>query len=192
MSHIRGERPTRAGPLPVRKLLTALRRVTGRGARTRVALRGAVTRWSANSELVRFRMVASEIGTPVPLPRIVRERRWLSLPGCRWIGPAGAGRAYRGRQARRQPAMTTRTLTSSAARAAVTGWYKRCEIRLLCGGETGGLSRLFGGLSSSQSRPGPRRVIFGEIACRKLVTVESNRSGRKSWRFVSNALEDVV
>ena len=178
MSHIRGEKPTRAGPLPVRKLLTALRRVTGRGARTRVALRGAVTGWSVNGEPVRSRLVASEIGTPAPLPRVVRERCWLLLPGCRWIGPAGAGRAYRGRQARWQPAMTTRTLTSSEAQAEVTSRYKRCEIRLLCGGEAGGLPRLFGGLSSSQSRPSPRRAIFGEISRRKLVTVESNRSGR--------------
>jgi hypothetical protein len=180
MSHVRGEKPTRAGPPSVRKRLAALRRVTGRGARTRAAPRGAVTRWSANSELVRSRVVASQIGTPAPLPRVVWERRWLSLPGCRWIGPAGAGRAYRGRQARWQPAMTTRTLTSSSAQAAVTGRYKRCEVRLLCGGETGGLSRLFGGLSSSQSRPSPRWVIFGETPRRKLVTVESNRSGRRN------------
>ena len=141
MSHVRGERPTRAGPRPVRKLLAALRRATGRGARTRAALRGVVTMWSANSKRVRSRVVACQTGTPVLRPRVVREPRRLSLPGCRWIGPAGAGRAYRGRQARWQPAMTARTLTSSEAQAEVTGRYKRCEIRPLCGGEAGGLSR---------------------------------------------------
>jgi hypothetical protein len=157
MSHMRGERPTRAGPLPVRKPLTALRLATGRGARTRAALRGAVTRWSVGGEPVRSRMVASKIGTLTPLPWVVRERPPLPSSGCRWIGPTGAGRAYRGREARWQPAMTTRTLTSSKAQAKVTSRYKRCEIRPGRGGEAGGLSRLPGGLSISRLRPSPRR-----------------------------------
>jgi len=159
MSHMRGERPTRAGPLPVRKPLTALRRATGRGARTRAALRGAVTRWSVSGEPVRSRLVASEIGTLTPLQWVVRGRSNFPSPssGCRWIGPTDAGRAYRGREARWQPAMTTRTLTSSEAQAKVTSRYKQCEIRLGCDGEAGGLSRPFGGLSISRLRPSPRR-----------------------------------
>lgn len=141
MSHVRGERPTRAGPLPVRKLLTALRLVTGRGARTRAAPRGVVTRWSVNGEPVRSRMVASERGTLIPLPWVVRRRFSPPSSGCRWIDPADIGRAYRGREARWQPAMTTRTLTVSEAQAEVRSRYKRCEIRLLRAGEAGGLSR---------------------------------------------------
>jgi len=159
MSHVRGETPTRAGPSPVRKRLTALRRVTGRGARTRVAPRGAVTKWSVSGEPVRFRMVASQIGAPVPFPRVAREPGrfpLLSPPGCSWIGLADAVRVDRGRQARRQPSMTAGTLTPSEAGrcpAEVTSRYKRCEIRLGSGGEAGGLSRLLGGLSISRLRP---------------------------------------
>lgn len=162
MSHVRGETPTRAGPVPVRKLLTALRRVTGRGARTRVALRGAATKWSVSGELVRFRMVASQRGAPVPLPRVARgqgERPLLSPPGWSWIGPADAVRDDRSRQARWQPATTAGTLTPSEADvlAEVTSRYKRCEIRLECGGEMGGLPRLFGGLSIFPVKAPPRR-----------------------------------
>lgn len=160
MSHVRGETPTRAGPVPVRKLLTALRRVTGRGARTRVALRGAVTRWSVSGESLRFRMVASQIGAPA-LPQRVAWKLGVATefpaPGWSWISPVNAGRAYRCREARWQPATTTGILTLSKADvfAKVTNRYKRCEIRLECSGETGGLSRLFGGLSISRLRPRP-------------------------------------
>ena len=141
MSYIRGGRPTRAGPPPVRKLLTALRLVTGRGARTRVTPRGVVTRWSVSGEPVRSRVVASKMGTLIRLSWVVRRRVPLPSSGCRWIDPTDAGRAYRGREARWQPAMTTRTLKSSEAQAEVTSRYKRCEIRLGCDGEAGGLSR---------------------------------------------------
>jgi hypothetical protein len=166
MSHVRGETPTRAGPSPVRKLLTALRRVTGRGARTRVAPRGAVTGWSVSGELLRSRVVASQKGTPVPLQRVVWEPVVLSSLGRSWIGPANAGRAYRGREARWQPAMTTGILTPSTAdsSAGVTSRYKRCEIRLERGGETGGLSRLLGGLSISRLRPRPSVATQGVAA----------------------------
>lgn len=159
MNHVRGETPTRAGPSPVRKRLTALRRVTGRGARTRVAPRGVVTKWSVSCEPVRFRMVASQIGAPVPFPRVAWELGKFSLlspPGCSWIGPADAVRVDRGRQARWQPSMTAGTLTPSEAGrcpAEVTSRYKQCEVRLGCGGEAGGLSRLPGGLSISRLRP---------------------------------------
>ena len=169
VSHVRGERPTRAGPVPVRKLLTALRRVTGRGARTRVALQGAVTKWSVSGELVRFRKVASQRGAPVQLPRVARDLGdcpLLSLSGRNWIGPTVARRDDRSRQARWQSAMTTGTLTPSEAGcrpAEVTSRYKRCEIRL-GGVETGGRSRLFGGLSISRLRPGPDVAKHGVIA----------------------------
>lgn len=164
VSHVRGEMPTCAGPVTVQKLLTALRRVTGRGARTRAVLRGAVTGWSVSGEPVRFRMVASQRGAPVPLQRVAREfgdrRPLLSPSGWSWIGPADAGRADRSRQTRWQPAMTTGTLTPSKAgcSAEVTSRYKRCEIRLECGGEAGDLSRLFGGLSIFPVKASPKRL----------------------------------
>jgi len=163
MSHVRGETPTRAGPCPVRKLLTALRRVTGRGARTRVAPRGAVTGWSVSGESLRSRMVASQKGAPVPLQRVVWERGDTVVSpssGWSWIGPANAGRAYRGREARWQPAMTTGILTPSEAdsSAKVTSRYKRCEVRLERGGEAGGPSRLFGGLSIFPVKAPPKRL----------------------------------
>ena len=53
-SLIRGERPTRAVPLSVRKSLFALRLVTGRGERTRIGPRGVVTKWSDKDELFRL------------------------------------------------------------------------------------------------------------------------------------------
>lgn len=52
-SLIRGERPTRAVPLTVRKSLSALRRATGRGEGTRLAPRGVSTKWSDRDELFR-------------------------------------------------------------------------------------------------------------------------------------------
>jgi hypothetical protein len=51
---VRGEKPTRAGLFPVRKTPSALRQVTGRGERTRIALRGVVSKWSEGDELVRL------------------------------------------------------------------------------------------------------------------------------------------
>jgi len=160
MSHVRGETPTRAGPSPVRKLLAALRRVTGRGARTRVAPRGAVTRWSVSGESLRSRVVASQTGAPVPLQRVAWRCVVLPSPGCSWISLANAGRAYRGREARWQPATTTGILTPSAAdfSAKVTSRYKQCEIRLERGVETGDLSRLFGGLSIFPVKAPPKRL----------------------------------
>ena len=56
--YVRGERPTCAGPHPVQKFLAALRRATGRGARTRFALRRGNSKWSAKSEPLRCRKVA--------------------------------------------------------------------------------------------------------------------------------------
>src|SRR3989454_2898347 len=103
MSHVRGETPTRAGPSPVRKLLAALRRVTGRGARTRGAPRGAVTRGAVSGESLRSRVGAAQTGAPVPLPRGAWRRVVLSSPGWRWISLGKAGRAYPGRGARWQP-----------------------------------------------------------------------------------------
>ncbi len=89
MSHVRGEKPTRAGPLPVRKLLTALRLATGRGERTRAAPRGVVTKWSVNGKPVRSRMVAAERGTLTPLPWVVRRRFPVSFVGVQVDRPGG-------------------------------------------------------------------------------------------------------
>ena len=62
--------------------------------------------------------------------------------------------------------MTAGTLTPSEAGrcpAKVTSRYKRCEIRLGCGGEAGGLPRLLGGLSISHLRPRPGVVTNGVV-----------------------------
>jgi hypothetical protein len=151
MHHVSGEKPTRAGPEPRAEAADCSAAGDWPWGGTRVALRGVVTKWSVSGELVRFRVVALQIGAPVPFPRVAweaGERPRLSPPGCSWIDPEDAQRAYRSRQARWQPAMTTGTLTSSPANVAgVTGRYKRCEIRPGRDVETGGLSRLFGGLS---------------------------------------------
>ena len=52
-SLIRGERPTRAVPSSVRKSLSALRLVTGRGEGTRFGSRGVNTKWSDRDKLFR-------------------------------------------------------------------------------------------------------------------------------------------
>lgn len=66
--------------------------------------------------------------------------------------------------------MTAGTLTSSEVGrcpAEVTSRYKRCEIRLGCGGEAGGPSRLLGGLSISHIRPRPGVVTHGVVLARQ-------------------------
>jgi len=98
-SNVRGEKPTRAVPSAVRKAPTALRRVTGRGERTRAALRGAVTKWSVGDRFFRSRQVAFQKGALVPSVRVAWPQQGSS-PECRWVGLAVAGRGYRGRRTR--------------------------------------------------------------------------------------------
>ncbi len=154
--HVRGEEPTRAGPTPVRKPPAALRRATGRGARTRVAPRGVATKWSAGGEFLRSRMVAFQCGAPVRHTRVAwgeGSHPDAPLAGCRRIGLPTPGRVYRGRGTRQRSTMTEGSLTPSnpGQPGAETARYKRCEIRV-GGGGTGGLSCAFGELSSPQLR----------------------------------------
>lgn len=122
--------------------------------------------WSISGESLRFRMVASQKGA-LALPQRVAWKLGVATefpaPGWSWISPVNAGRAYRCREARWQPATTTGTLTLSKADvcAKVTSRYKRCEIRLERSGETGGLSRLPGGLSISRLRSCPDVAVQG-------------------------------
>jgi len=157
---VRGERPTRAGLHPVRKYASALRRVTGRGARTRAAPRGVVLKWSDACEVVRFRVVAQPVGAPFRVVGIA----WRPL-GV--VGRVGAGCSFVHGACLAESAtkmaslMTEGTLTLSALgwSGAVRGWYKQCEIRPRCGGGVVGLDHVSGELSISQLRPDSRLGI---------------------------------
>lgn len=158
--HIRGEKPTRAGPIPRTEATGSSAAGDWPWGRTRAGPRGAVTKWSARSEPLRFRLVAYQRRAPVRRVRVA----WgccsaASLAGCSRIGPSVPGRGYRGRGARRQLMATTGTLTPSSPEWSgwVTGRYKLCEIWPECGGEPGCLSRFLGGLSIPRIRPGPER-----------------------------------
>jgi len=153
---IRGERPTRADPISVRKPPSALWQVTGHGERTRAAPRGAVTKWSDGDEPLRLRLVANQCGAPVLTSRVAWRRK-ASLTGCRWVIPSVPGRAYRRRGARQQS-----TMTAGNSGAVLAGWsgkvkgrYKLCEIRTSCGGGNGGLYRAFTDNSISRLRSDP-------------------------------------
>jgi hypothetical protein len=69
-SNVSGERPTRAAP--IRRAEADGNSAAGNGpwGGTRVALRGAITKWSASSEPLRPRAVAEQRGAPVPTLRI--------------------------------------------------------------------------------------------------------------------------
>jgi hypothetical protein len=96
---VSGERPTRTVPSTVRKPLAALRLATGRGERTRAALRGAVAKWSARGQSFRSRVVAFQRCAPVQSLRIAWPPRGSS-PECRWVGLVVPGRVYRDRRTR--------------------------------------------------------------------------------------------
>lgn len=126
LPHVRGERPTRAGPSPRAEAPDSSAAGNGPWGGTRPASRGAGTKWSVRDELVRSRMVAWQIGAPALAERVARVGSGPSdtLVGCRRIGPRGAARDYRGRRARRYPTMTTGTLTPSPPMGGVTVRYK--------------------------------------------------------------------
>lgn len=127
----RGARPTRAGPSPVRKLLPALRRATGRRGRTRAGPRGVVTKWSGR---------ANSLGSA--RWRIVRRTRpWHAgsvgsfASACGFVvgvytdRPGGPVRDYRSRRDRWQSTGTTgKPHVVDPASRAKTRPYKLCEI----------------------------------------------------------------
>lgn len=128
LQDVRGERPTRAAPI---------RRAEADGSSaagnrpwggTRVALRGAITKWSANSESLRPRVVAEQRGAPVRTLRVARAGGVAPVrsrdEGGQARGPLHVFSVDRG--ARRCLAMTTGTLTSSLPKVSrETARYKR-------------------------------------------------------------------
>ncbi len=153
---IRGETPTRADPISVRKSPSALWLATGHGERTRSAPRGVGTKWSDADELFRSRLVAIQDSAPVQPLRVAWGRK-APLSECRWISPMVPGGVYRGRRARQQL-----TMTAGNSDVVQTGWsgevrgrYKLCEIRPSCDGGNGGLYRAFTDISISWLRSDP-------------------------------------
>jgi hypothetical protein len=136
--HVGGERPTRAGPDARAEVADSSAAGDGPWGGTRLAPRGGSTKWSVSGELLRSRVVAWRIGAPFPRSRVAWGGSFsaASPVGCTRIGPSDAERAYRGREARRQPTMTAGTLTfvRTAWCGEVRTRYKLCEIRVLCGG----------------------------------------------------------
>lgn len=124
---------------------------------TRAGPRGAVTKWSGRSEILRFRVVAYQDSAPVPCMRVawrVSSRRRRNVDG---LSPSYTGRAYRDRGSR-EPSLVT-VGTSHIMEAEMvrpkTRRYK-CTKSVLGGGDAVGFSAFFGGLSISQVRPGER------------------------------------
>jgi hypothetical protein len=118
MCHIGGEKPTRADPDSRAEAGGSSVAGDWPWGGTRDALRGVFAKWSVVGELLRSRMVADQVGAPVHSSRVAwgcGDFSRSSPPGCSWIGPADTERAYRGREARWQPAITAGTLTSSAS-----------------------------------------------------------------------------
>ena len=151
MCHVGGEKPTRAGPDARAEAGGSSVAGDWPWGGTRGALRGAFTKWSVVGELLRSRMVADQAGAPVHASRVAwgcGDFSRSSPLGCSWIGPADTGRAYRGREARWQPAITAGTLTSSASGVfgVVRDRYKRTRSPVFM--------RRRGGWSS----PSPRRT----------------------------------
>ena len=161
---VRGERPTRARLQRVRKCASAVRRATGRVARTRLTPRGVITKWSDAYQVVRFRVVAQPFGASFRITGIAWRRRGVGErvgAGCSFVhGPCLAESATK-----TASVMTEGTVTSSASQwgGTVRSWYKRCEIWLQCGGGVVGLDRVFGQLSISQLRLHPRLDVTLEV-----------------------------
>ena len=127
--------------------------------RTRAGPRGAVSRWSGRSELLRFRVLAYQDSAPVRSMRVAWRGKAASATEYRWVGPLDTGRAYRGRGARKPSLVTVGTshIVEAGMIRRKTRRYK-CTKSVLGGGGAGGLSAFFGGLSISQVRPGRRSL----------------------------------
>ena len=79
--HVRGAKPTRAGSAPRAEITGSSAAGDWPWGRTRIALRGAITKWSARDELLRFRMVAWQRGAPVRIVRVAWGGGFLRLAG---------------------------------------------------------------------------------------------------------------
>ena len=146
------------------KYASVLRRVTGRGTRTRVAPRGGVSKWSDACEVVRFRVVAQPVGAPFRVGGIA-WRPWGVVgrvgAGCSFVHGACLAESA----TKMASVMTEGTLTLSAPgwSGAVRGWYKRCEIWPRCNGGVVGLDYVSGELSISQLKPDPWPGVTLEV-----------------------------
>jgi len=130
LPHVRGERPTRAGPIPRAEVPGGSAAGNRPWSGTSVAPRGVATEWSARGEPLRLRMVARQRGAPVRILRVACEagaHPRVSLVGCRRIGPRVPARVDRGRGARWHSTTTTGnlTLSPSSQLGGVTGRYKQ-------------------------------------------------------------------
>src|SRR5512137_2636074 len=153
---VRGEKPTRAGLYPVRKTPSALRQVTGRGERTSIAPRAAVTKWSEGDELIR--LPSGGVSVRRTRPSVAGSAAPKGVSADVFTGTTGGpDRVYRNRSARQRSSMTTGTPTSSKPESAgqVTSWYKQCENWLERGGGAVDFTACFTGLSISRLRPDP-------------------------------------
>jgi hypothetical protein len=128
LQNVRGERPTRAAPNRRAEADGGSAAGDGPWGGTRAALRGAVTKWSANSESLRSRVVAEQRGAPVPTLRVARAG---SVEPARSRDEGGHARGSLhvfsvARGARRCLSMTTGTLTSFLPNVGgVTARHKR-------------------------------------------------------------------
>ena len=174
-----GEKPTCAGPLPVRKSLPALRLATGRRGRTRAGPRGAVSEWSGRTSLLGSGWWRSVRRTHPWYVGSVGSPSGGLVVGMYADRSGGPRRDYRSRQARWQSTVTTGILTSWSPSRVKTRLYKLCEIsprRRL----RDGFVRVFGGISSSCRSPGPWPAGVGTSGGSQADGEGRNRSGRRS------------
>jgi len=129
LPHVRGEKPTRAGPTPRAQAPDGSAAGNGPWSRTSIAPQGGVMKWSVRSEPLRPRVVAWQRGALVPTERVARAGD--ACPVRPWDEGGQAHGSLHvisvGRGARRCLPTTTGSLTSSASRGsgAETARYKR-------------------------------------------------------------------
>lgn len=129
LPHVRGEKPTSAGPTPRAQAPDGSAAGNRPWGRTSIAPQGVVTEWSVRSEPLRPRVVACQRGALAPTERVACAGD--VRPARPWDGDGQAHGSLdvvsAGRGARGCLPMTTGSLTSSASRSlgAVTARYKR-------------------------------------------------------------------
>ena len=129
LPHVRGEKPTRAGPTPRAQAPDGSAAGNRPWGGTSIAPQGGVTKWSVRSEPLRPRTVAWQRGALVPTERVARAGDARSVRPWDEGGQAHGSLHVisAGRGARRCLPTTTGSLTSSASRGfgAETARYKR-------------------------------------------------------------------
>lgn len=129
LPHVRGEKPTRAGPNPRAEAAGGPAAGNRPWGRTRAALQRAVTKWSAGGEPLRPRVVAWQRGAPVLTLRVACAGDVVPVRPWDEGGQAhGSLHVFSvGRGARRCRLMTTGSLTSfpPGGFGGITARYKR-------------------------------------------------------------------